>query len=214
MMAVLAQKWQQGCEWFSEQAKARRLLIAVAIWLLVSLPLLSYGVLPNLQAKLSGEQEIQAAQQQIEQIQVTIEQLQQQLTISVDKPVLQKIERKSRRLATLKEKTDRFTLLDKAQRQQFLQDSLSYADGIDLLQLESRSPEQVSEQKSASLYRHQVSAVYQGNFTELMLFFKQLRKQHPEVQWFTFDYQVIDYPRAEARIVWQLLSTDKEIIGG
>lgn len=213
-MESLLQQWQTWSEKFRDQPRERRILIAVAIWLLVSLPLLSYGLMPNLQAKQSAEQEAQTAQQQIAQLKNTIEQLQQQLKTNVDKPVLEQIERKSRRLDTVKQKTDQYTLLDKTQRQQFLQDSLSYTDAIDLLQLESSSPERLSDESSASLYQHRISAIYKGNFSELMVFFKQLRQQHPNVQWFSFDYQVMDYPQAEARIVWQLLSTDKEIIGG
>ncbi|MGM0525365.1 MAG: hypothetical protein ACQEQ8_04140 [Pseudomonadota bacterium] len=206
--------WQQASEKFSELPRERRVLIAAAVWILVTLPLISYGVLPQLEQMRKDEQTINASEQQIEQLDRASEQLQQQLTINVDKPLLEEIKRKQTRLASLKEKTDSYTLLDKSARRKFIENTLDYPDGIALVSLESSSPEAITTEETVNLYRHRVSASYQGNFTELQQFFRQLRERHPDVQWYKFSYRVTQYPQAQVDLAWQLLSVDKEIIGG
>ncbi|RUO75949.1 hypothetical protein [Idiomarina seosinensis] len=206
--------WQQYCEKFSELPKERRALIAVAAWVLVTLPLISYGVLPQQEQLRRDEQKIRASEQQIEQLEIASAQLQQQLAVNVDKPLLEEIKRKQARLASLKEKTDSYTLLDQSARRKFIENALDYPDGIALVSLESSSPEAITTEQTVNLYRHRVNASYQGNFTELQEFFRELRKRNPEVQWYKFRYKVTDYPQARVDLAWQLLSVDKEIIGG
>ena len=214
-MDALTQRWQQLAEQFSALKRERRVLIALAVWIILTLPLLSYQVLPTWDMHEKNQQQWSSVEQQIEQQQGLIAELEKQLQVNVDKPLRQAIDRKEQRLASLKEVTAGYTLLNKRQRQAFLESALGYSDGMKLVSLASQSPEAISsEAGEVGLYRHQVDATYSGNYTELQRFFETLRDSHPNVQWHHFNYKVIDYPRAEVMLSWQLLSTDKEIIGG
>lgn len=214
-MSRLLQRWDGLVARFGQLPRERRLLIALALGLLVSLPILSYQVLPQWQQHQQQLQQLQVVEQQIIQQQQAITALQQQLTADIDQPVKERIARQQQRLQKLKEASERYTLLDKNQRQQFLESTLDYPNTLELVSLASQSPEAiVNESGTVNLYRHQVNASYRGNYTELRLFFQQLREQHPDVTWQQFQYNVLDYPLAEVAIRWQLLSVDKEIIGG
>ena len=215
MSIRLKQQWQSWQQRFSEQPRDRRLLIAVALWVLLALPLLSYQVMPAVDNHQQQQQQIANAKEQIAQQQQLSSQLQQQLQMDVDQPLQQQIKRMQQRLESIKDTTDKFTLLDKSERRQFLERALAYPDSISLVNLNSDSPLAIGEERDyASLYQHQVTATYNGNFVELQLFFEQLRQQHPNVQWREFHYRVLEYPGAEVKISWLLLSVDKEIIGG
>lgn len=214
-MDIVLQRWQQLAERFANVPRERRLLIAVAVWLIVTLPLISYKLLPLSDQHQSNQQQRVAVEQQLKQQQQAIAAVREQLQQDINKPLQEKISRQQTRLASLKEVSESYTLLNKTERQRFLETTLHYPDALQLVNLVSQSPQPiVADDGSVSLYRHQVSATYRGNFTELRLFFERLRKSHPEVKWHRFDYQVVDYPQAEVAIVWQLLSVDKEIIGG
>lgn len=214
-MDKLLQRWHQWAEKFAELPRERRLLISVAVWLLITLPLLSYQILPVYDQHQRNQQQRASVKQQLAQQQQAIDVLQQQLQEDINQPLRQQISRKASRLTSLKEVSDAYTLLNKSERQRFLESSLQYPDALQLVALASQSPQPIeAEDSTVSLYRHEVTATYRGNFTELRLFFKQLRELHPQVQWHRFHYQVLDYPQAEVDIVWQLLSVDKEIIGG
>lgn len=214
-MTLMRQRWQQLVESFGQLPRERRVLIAVAIWLLVSLPLLSYQLLPEWQRHLQQQQQQRQIAQQMAQQQQAISQLQQQLQADVNKPVQEQIARQQARLDDLQQVSESYILLDKRQRQAFLESSLAYPDAIELVSLISELPEPLdSESENVNLYQHQINASYRGNYTDLRLFFKQLREQHPDVRWHQFNYQVLTYPQAQVELTWQLLSTDKEIIGG
>ncbi|AVJ55063.1 hypothetical protein C5610_01370 [Idiomarina sp. OT37-5b] len=214
-MDKLLQRWHQWAEQFGELPRERRVLIGVAVWLLVTLPLLSYQLLPLQAQHQRNQQQLSNVEQQLAQQQQSIDVLQQQLQEDINQPLRQQISRKESRLMSLKDVSDAYTLLNKSERQRFLESSLQYPDALQLVTLASQSPQPIeAEDGTVSLYRHQINATYRGNYTELRLFFQQLRELHPEVQWHRFHYQVLDYPQAEVDIVWQLLSVDKEIIGG
>ena len=215
MSERLKQQWQQLQQRFSEQPRDRRLLLTMGLWVLVSLPLLSYQLMPALQAHQQQQKQIVTAAQQSQQQQQINAQLQQQLKVDVNQPLEQTIARKQQHLQQLQAKTDEYTLLDQNERRQFLDRALNYPDSMSLISLKSDSPVAIGEERDfASLYQHQINAVYQGNFSDLQRFFEQLRQQQPNVQWRHFHYQVLAYPLAEVQLSWQLLSVDKEIIGG
>lgn len=214
-MTRVLQHWNGLAERFSQLPRERRLLIALALCLLVSMPVLSYKILPQWQLHQQQLQQLRLVEQQVVQQRQAITALQQQLTADIDRPVKERIARQQQRLEKLKESSERYTLLDKSQRQQFLESTLNYPNTLELVALASQLPEAIeSESGSVNLYRHRISARYRGNYTELRLFFQQLREQHPAVTWQQFDYHVMEYPQAEVAITWQLLSVDKEIIGG
>ena len=215
MIDRLQQQWQQLQQRFSEQPRDRRLLITIVLWVLVTLPLLSYQVIPALEQHQQNNQKLAQAEQQVTQQQELQAQLKQQLQVDVNRPLTQKITRKQQRLQKIEAETERFTLLDKAERQAFLGNALNYPDSISLLNLNSESPVAIGEEKdNTSLYQHQVNATYRGNYASIEQFLAQLRQQHPSVQWLEFNYRVVDYPQAEVMLSWRLLSIDKEIIGG
>lgn len=214
-MSRLLKGWNGLAERFSQLPRERRLLIALALCLLVSLPILSYQVLPQWQLHQQQLQQLRVVEEQIIQQQQAISALRQQLTVDIDQPLKERIARQQQRLKTLQAASERYTLLDKNQRQQFLESTLGYPNTLELVSLASQLPEAIaSDDETVNLYRHQIDARYRGNYTELRLFFKQLREQHPEVIWQDFHYKVLEYPLAEVAISWQLLSVDKEIIGG
>lgn len=215
MIERLKQQWQQLQQRFSEQPRERRLLITIAVWVLVTLPLLSYQIMPALEQHHQQQQQLTQVEQQTTQQQQLQSELTQQLQEDVNQPLTKKISRKQQRLQEIEAKTERFTLLDKAERREFLGNALNYPDSISLVSLNSESPVAMGEEQDyASLYQHQVNATYRGNYTDLQQFLAQLRQQHPNVQWHQFNYRVVEYPQAEVVLDWRLLSIDREIIGG
>lgn len=215
MIERLQQQWQQLQQRFSEQPRDRRLLITIGLWVLITLPLLSYQLIPALEEHQQQQQRRTQIEQQLVQQQQLRAQLTQQLQNDVNQPLQQKIARKQERLNQVKSKTEEFKLLEPTERRQFLSNALSYPDTVALISLKSELPLAIGEERDfASLYQHQVKAVYRGNFSDLKRFFQKLRMQHPEVQWHRFHYHVVQYPQAEVQLTWQLLSVDKEIIGG
>lgn len=215
MIERLRQQWQQLQQRFSEQPRDRRLLITIGLWALITLPLLSYQLVPALKEHQQQQQRRTQIEQQLVQQQQLRAQLTQQLQTDVNQPLQQKIARKRERLNQVEANSENYILLDPEERRQFLASSLDYPDTVELVSLKSNSPVAIGDERDyASLYQHQVSAVYRGSFSDLKRFFEKLRVEHPNVQWYQFHYHVVQYPQAEVQLTWQLLSVDKEIISG
>lgn len=216
-------RWQSLRDNFAEQPRDRRLLIALAVCLLATLPLLSYAILPDWQQQQQLQQQLMNTQQQIGQVTSANQQLQQQLRADVNQPVLKKIDRYRQQLGKLEQEANQFSLLDVDERRAFFDAALSYPDTVELVTLASESPQMITEDNEANaksadsavnLYRHVIKAEYSGSYNDLKYFFAELRQQHSAVNWDYFRYQVTEYPTAAVSIRWTLLSTDKEIIGG
>lgn len=210
----MKQRWMLWRQQFFDLPSERRVLIAIAIWVLVTVPLLSYAVVPLITAKDKATQNMAQLQQQIATAESLVAQQREMLTADINQPVANEIARKRRQLERLEQVSDGLSLFDKEQRQAFLQSALAYPDSVKLLSLDSEQPKRLSDDDNVALFQHSVVAVYQGNFDDLKPFFEQLTDDYKALSWYRFDYQVTAYPAAEVTVTWHLMSSDKEIIGG
>tara|TARA_B100000700_G_scaffold301644_1_gene371103 strand:- start:2109 stop:2744 length:636 start_codon:yes stop_codon:yes gene_type:complete len=206
-------RWQQINEWFQQQPRDRRILIAILLWVLISVYLVSTLVIPEVKALSTAQQRIEQLQQQVQQTQTLNEQLQAQLQQDVNQPLRKEVEQKRQRLQQLVEQASGYSVLGAAQRKQFLREALNYPDSMQLISLNTPQPERITDEDSGALYQHRVDAVLRGEFDTIKAYAAQLQSSFPEVEWSQFNYMVDSYPQAQLTVAWRIISMDKEFIG-
>ncbi len=206
-------RWQQLNEWFQQQPRDRRILVAVLLWVVVTVYLTSMFVVPEIKAMHNASLRTEQLQQQVAQAETLNEQLKRQLQQDVNQPLRADIADKQRRLQQLVEQASGHSVLGAAQRKQFLREALNYPDSMQLISLSTPQPERITDEQSGALYQHRVNAVLRGEFDTIKTYADQLQRAFPEVEWLQFNYQVDEYPQAQLTIAWRIISMDKEFIG-
>lgn len=206
-------RWQQLNEWFQQQPRDRRILVAVLLWVVVTVYLTSMFVVPEIKAMHNASLRTEQLQQQVAQAETLNEQLKRQLQQDVNQPLRSDIADKQRRLQQLVEQASGHSVLGAAQRKQFLREALNYPDSMQLISLSTPQPERITDEQSGALYQHRVNAVLRGEFDTIKTYADQLQRAFPEVEWLQFNYQVDEYPQAQLTIAWRIISMDKEFIG-
>ena len=206
-------RWQQLNQWFQQQPRDRRILIAILVWVLIAVYMGSTLLLPNIKAMNSSKLRTEQLAQQLSQVRALNEQLKSQLQQDVNQPIRDDIEHKQARLTQLVERASGYSVLGAAQRKAFLRAALNYPDDMQLVSLTTPQPERITDEQSGALYQHRVDAVFKGDFEHIMGYAEQLQAEFPEVEWLKFNYRVDSYPEAELSIAWRIISMDKEFIG-
>ena len=206
-------RWQQMNDWFQQQPRDRRILIATLLWVLIAVYLVSVLVMPEIKTMNTASQRTAQLQQQVTQAEALNEQLQRQLQHDVNQPLREDITSKQKRLQQLVEQASGHSVLGVAQRKQFLREALNYPDSMQLISLNTPQPERITDEDSGALYQHRVDAVLRGDFATIKRYAEQLQTAFPEVEWLRFNYQVDAYPQAQLTIAWRIISMDKEFIG-
>ncbi|WP_370259583.1 hypothetical protein [Idiomarina sp.] len=206
-------RWQQMNDWFQQQPRDRRILIATLLWVLIAVYLVSVLVMPEIKTMNTASQRTAQLQQQVTQAEALNEQLQRQLQQDVNQPLREDITSKQKRLQQLVEQASGHSVLGVAQRKQFLREALNYPDSMQLISLNTPQPERITDEDSGALYQHRVDAVLRGDFATIKRYAEQLQTAFPEVEWLRFNYQVDAYPQAQLTIAWRIISMDKEFIG-
>lgn len=206
-------RWQQMNDWFQQQPRDRRILIATLLWVLIAVYLVSVLVMPEIKTMNTASQRTAQLQQRVTQAEALNEQLQRQLQHDVNQPLREDITSKQKRLQQLVEQASGHSVLGVAQRKQFLREALNYPDSMQLISLNTPQPERITDEDSGALYQHRVDAVLRGDFATIKRYAEQLQTAFPEVEWLRFNYQVDAYPQAQLTIAWRIISMDKEFIG-
>lgn len=206
-------RWQQINDWFQQQPRDRRILIATLLWVLIAVYLVTVLVMPEIKTMNTASQRTAQLQQQVTQAEALNEQLQRQLQQDVNQPLREDITSKQKRLQQLVEQASGHSVLGVAQRKQFLREALNYPDSMQLISLNTPQPERITDEDSGALYQHRVDAVLRGDFATIKRYAEQLQTAFPEVEWLRFNYQVDSYPQAQLTIAWRIISMDKEFIG-
>ena len=101
-----------------------------------------------------------------------------------------------------------------------LESVLSKSKGLTLIELQSIAPIPISlglpeENKKpvASLYRHGVTFIFEGNYQDIQRYLETLESLPWQFYWKKFDYLVVDYPTASVELEIYTLSTNKAFIG-
>ncbi|RUO71958.1 Type II secretory pathway component [Idiomarina ramblicola] len=205
--------WLRIQETFDSMPGRQRALMALAGFLIVTLPLISYVIVPTLEENKSLTADNRRIESQIEQLKQLKQELQTQLDKDINAPVKAEIAQLEQRLARAKGGfSDNSVLLPVKQRKQFLHGVLRHSSELGMESLEAKEPTIVFETGSIKLYQHAVQAEFTGRFFAISAFVDTLQKEYPNVQWARFDYKVNNHPTATVTIVWYLLSTDKEFI--
>ena len=128
-------RWQQLNQWFQQQPRDRRILIAILVWVLIAVYMGSTLLLPNIKAMNSSKLRTEQLAQQLSQVRALNEQLKSQLQQDVNQPIRDDIERKQARLTQLVERASGYSVLGAAQRKAFLRAALNYPDDMQLVSL-------------------------------------------------------------------------------
>ncbi|WP_287818117.1 Type II secretory pathway component [Idiomarina sp.] len=205
--------WLNLQENFDAMPARQRALMALAAFLVVTLPLISYLIVPTVEENKSTQADNRRIESQLEQLKQLQQELRTQLSKDVNAPVKAEIKQLQQRLVVAKEDFSGNTVLLPAdQRKQFLQGVLRHASELEMQSLEAQEPSVVFETGSIKLYQHAIQAEFSGRFFAVSEFVDKLQTEYPSVRWANFEYQVTNYPTATVTIVWYLLSTDKEFI--
>jgi len=101
-----------------------------------------------------------------------------------------------------------------------LESVLAGSKGLKLIELQSIAPIPVllaqsekGEEPKASLYRHGVKLVFEGNYFDIQRYLEELESLPWQFYWKKFDYLVGDYPTASVELEIYTLSTNKAFIG-
>ena len=79
-------RWQQLNQWFQQQPRDRRILIAILVWVLIAVYMGSTLLLPNIKAMNSSKLRTEQLAQQLSQVRALNEQLKSQLQQDVNQP--------------------------------------------------------------------------------------------------------------------------------
>lgn len=205
--------WVRMEESFDIMPSRQRGLLVLAGFLLVSLPILSYVILPTWEESQTLKADSYRIESQLKQLSQLESELQAELSKDINAPLRIEIEELERRLALRENQfEENELLLAVEQRKAFLRGVLQYSDDLSMEKLEANAPTAVFEAGTITLYQHAVQAQFSGGFFEVVEFIDRLKAEYPAVRWASFNYQVNEYPTATVTIVWYLLSTDKEFI--
>lgn len=205
--------WTQMGEGFDSMPSRQRSLLVLAAFLLLSLPLFSYVIMPAWEESNTLKADNQRIASQLEQLNQIESELQATLREDINGPLRIEIKELERRLALRENQfSDNDLLLAVAQRKAFLRGVLKQSDELSMEKLEAEVPTAVFKTGTITLYQHAVQAQFSGEFFEIVEFVDRLKTEYPAVRWASFSYQVNAYPTATVTIVWYLLSTDKEFI--
>ena len=205
--------WLRIQDAFNAMPSRQRALMALAGFLIITLPLISYVIVPTLDENKRLTADNHRIASQIEQQKQLRQDLQTQLGQDINAPIKAENEQLEQRLMQTKSSfSGSSVLLPVKQRKEFLHSVLRYSSELEMENLEAKEPTVVFETGSIKLYQHAVQAEFSGRFFAVSEFVETLQKEYPNVQWASFDYKVNNYPAATVTIVWYLLSTDKEFI--
>lgn len=209
----MSKRWAQIGENFDNMPSRQRSLLVLAAFLLLSLPLFSYVIMPTWEESETLKADNQRIRSQLEQLNQLESELQAKLREDINGPLRMEIEELERRLALRENQfSDNDLLLAVDQRKAFLKGVLQQSGELSLEKLEAEVPIAIFETGTITLYQHAVQAQFSGGFFEVLEFITRLKAEYPAVRWASFSYQVNEYPTATVTIVWYLLSTDKEFI--
>jgi MSHA biogenesis protein MshJ len=101
-----------------------------------------------------------------------------------------------------------------------LESVLAGSKGLKLIELQSVAPIPIlfgqaeeGEEPEASLYRHGVTLIFEGNYFDIQRYLEKLESLPWQFYWKKFDYLVGDYPTASVELEIYTLSTNKAFIG-
>lgn len=208
-------RWHQFEDKFEALPARQRVMLAVALALLIVLPMLSYVIIPNMEKTSVLGSENARLEQQIEQVNESIEMLKVKLDEDINRPLRQELKllKASKNSAQQSIKSSA-TLQEVSQRKAFLNSVLNVSESLEMQNLITKTPRKVFETGSITLYEHAVEAAFTGTYFDILDFVEVLQRRYPNVIWAHFDYQVQSYPQGQVTLEWQLLSTDKEFISG
>jgi len=208
-------RWHQFEDSFGALPARQRVLIATAAVLLIVLPMLSYVIMPDIESASTLESDNERLTQQIEQVNAAVEELKNELDEDINAPLRQEIKQLQVSANSAQESIESSAALQEvAQRKAFLNTVLNTSDSLEMQRLTAKEPSKVFETGSIALYEHAVEATFIGTYFDTLAFVQALQRQHPNVIWAHFDYQVKSYPQGQVTLEWHLLSTDKEFISG
>lgn len=93
----------------------------------------------------------------------------------------------------------------------------SRADGLDLIEMRSLTPENIfadkPEMDGVAVYQHGLSLTFSGRYFDVRDFLASLEKLTSQLYWRSMAYNVEEYPDARVTIEVYTLSTEKAFIG-
>ncbi len=101
---------------------------------------------------------------------------------------------------------------------QVLQALLSQSEDIRLITFDSIEPTVVmqggpSVQSELNLYQHGIHMVIEGDYFSIQRYLEQIEQLPWQLQWHSFDYKVMVYPKAQLSIKLHTLSPERAFIG-
>lgn len=170
---------------------------------------------------------IQKLQQQGLQLDAAVVQLQtqiqrQQSSEPVDPNIAlqQKIRLLEQAITVQESAMDRkmLNLIPAKRMPQVLQALLSQTEEINLITFDSIEPTVVmqgspSVQSELNLYQHGIHMVIEGDYFSIQRYLEQIEQLPWQLQWQSFHYEVMEYPKAQLSIKLQTLSPERAFIG-
>lgn len=223
-MSALRKRWDRLVTRHASLSRRERIMVAVG---LIAGPILVGNLLfiePQAARQKLAKSEQERQRTQLGELQVQVQTLQQQLQNDPDSG--RKAELAA--LQTDREALDRqlldigSALVRPQEMNALLEHLLVRHAGLRLLSLKTLAPESLTapavsgapdalplrRPRVFDLYRHGVEIRLEGSYGELQAYVEQLEAAPQRIFWGELEYRVVDYPRAEMRLVVYTLSPE------
>ena len=190
--------------------------------IVVILTMSTFLLEPILESSEKLQQKNNSAKKEISLLIKQVAALTDKIKTDPNETVLEKVALSKRQIQKItgQLKTQTENLVPANKMASMLENVLAVSEGLTLIELQSIAPIPISlglpeENKKpvASLYRHGVTFIFEGNYQDIQRYLETLESLPWQFYWKKFDYLVVDYPTAIVELEIYTLSTNKAFIG-
>lgn len=211
-MSRIRDQLNQGAQWYNDRPYRERALILATLVILVLLAGWELAVAPVLDRSERMKGQLMQAEQRQQEWQSQLELLMERASQDPAAELRERLTRRQERLAGLNRQLEEATdgLIAPEAMVALLRNMLATQQGLDLVALELLPPipvysgaveaEEEREAEEPLLYAHDVQLVVSGRYLELLAYLERLEALDERLGWSRLEYQVGEFPKAEARV--------------
>lgn len=206
-------RWiERGDQWFSGRQRREQIIIAVlSVGLVLWLGFVAF-IEPAQIAKEQSERHLRQVNTSVDQLESQLTELRERASRDPNAPLTTRERQLERRYSQVQERVEQLAVfIHPDELLSWVQVLLESEDGLALVAFDAKAPElfmEDSEGNMASVYRHEVSMTVSGGYFQVRSYVDRLQQARFQFYWREMDYQVVDYPAAEATMRLYVLSQE------
>jgi len=203
---------ERGDQWFSGRQRREQVIIAVlSVGLILWLGFVAV-IEPAQIAKEQSERQLRQVSTSVQQLESQLIELRERASRDPNAPLSTRERQLERRYSQVQERVEQLAVfIHPDELLSWVQVLLESEDGLALVAFDAKAPElfmEDSDGNMASVYRHEVSMTVRGGYFQVRNYVDRLQQARFQFYWREMNYQVVDYPTAEATMRLYVLSQE------